>query len=540
VHERPADIPDSAVVAALTRQWALTMRELSYLPVGFGGYHWRAVDQTGSRWFVTVSDLSAPWVSDLTAAMQTAAWLAGDGGLEFVVAPVPTTAGQIVGSLDSRHALTLFPYVDAAPSRFGDEIDDGDRPAIIDLLARLHTATPQRIQLTRRPLELPARPGIEQALASLDAPWRGGPYAEPGRDLLLQYERPLRRALARFDDLLDRVGKAGGPYVITHGEPHPGNLLRTPAGLRLVDWDMTALARPERDLWWVIAGDQDAARYSRRTGSPVNQDALALYRLRWGLDDIAEFVSEIRGPHQQTADTLVSWTSLQDTLEAIAQGLPGSLSHQRRPGDNAGMAPDDSEDPSWLRLALTPILDGAKPSEALGWVFPLAPVVTQAAAGAGHWAAGRRQRALAEWAGAAGFGLVAWGLATEAPTRAEADENIQQLQNDLLRRFGKQAPATAGTETPMAGRLERYSRIFRLDVVLCVVGMVIDVPWRLRHPRRLTALAVAAEAEPVAFNVLRLARAGQQRRPRMAAGSALIAVGSVARLRAASAEPLRD
>ena len=58
----------------------------------------------------------------------------------------------------------------------------------------------------------------------------------------------------------------------------------------------------------------------------------------------------------------------------------------------------------------------------LGWVSPVAPVVTQAAAGAGHWAAGRRQRALAEWAGAAGFGLVAWGLGTEAPTVAEVQE----------------------------------------------------------------------------------------------------------------------
>jgi spectinomycin phosphotransferase len=83
---------------------------------------------------------------------------------------------------------------------------------------------------------------------------------------------------------------------------------------------MTALARPERDLWWVISGDQDAERYSCRTGRTVNQDALALYRLRWGLDDIAEFRSEIRGPHERTADTLVSWTGLQEAPEAIAEG----------------------------------------------------------------------------------------------------------------------------------------------------------------------------------------------------------------------------
>jgi len=128
---------------------------------------------------------------------------------------------------------------------------------------------------------------------------------------------------------------------------------------------------------------------------------------------------------------------------------------------------------------------------------PLSLVVTQAAAGAGHWAAGRRQRALAEWAGAAGFGLVAWGLG-------------------------------------------RVSRFFRWSGRASPVAwMVIGVPWRLRHPRRLTALAIANEAPNVAFSVLRAARAVQRRRPRIAAGSALVAAGSVARLRAASAEPLR-
>ena len=320
MRELPADIRDSDVAAALARQWALAVRDMSYLPVGFGGYHWLAADQAGSRWFVTVSDLAAPWVRDLPAAMQTAAWLATEAGLEFVVAPVPTTAGQVVGTLDSRHALTLFPYLDAAPGRFEDPVDDGDRAAIIDMLARLHTAIHQGIQVPGQPLQLlAARQAIGRALASLGVPWNGGPYAEPGRDLLARYEQPLRQAFARFDALLGRVREAGGPCVITHGEPHPGNLLRTPAGLCLVDWGMTALARPERDLWWVISGDQDAARYSWRTGWTVNRDALALYRLRWSLDDISEFLSEIRGPHQRTADTLVSWTGLQETLDAITR-----------------------------------------------------------------------------------------------------------------------------------------------------------------------------------------------------------------------------
>jgi hypothetical protein len=69
--------------------------------------------------------------------------------------------------------------------------------------------------------------------------------------------------------------------------------------------------------------------------------------------------------------------------------------------------------------------------------------------------------------------------------------------------------------------------------------MVIGVPWGLRHPRRLTVLAIASEAPNVVLNILWAARAVQRRRPRIAAGSALVVAGSVARLRAASAEPLR-
>src|SRR6266700_2536838 len=89
------------------------------------------------------------------------------------------------------------------------------------MLAQLHTAAPKDIQVPSRPLELAARQVIDQALASLSIPWTGGPYAEPGRDLLARYEEPVRQALARFDGLLDRVREAGGPYVITHGEPTP-------------------------------------------------------------------------------------------------------------------------------------------------------------------------------------------------------------------------------------------------------------------------------------------------------------------------------
>jgi hypothetical protein len=152
-------------------------------------------------------------------------------------------------------------------------------------------------------------------------------------------------------------------------------------------------------------------------------------------------------------------------------------------GDNAGMARDDR----WaqvLRLAL-PILDEARPAGMLGWAPRVAPVVTQAVVGAGHWAAGRRRRALAAWMSAAGYGLVAWGLGTEAPTPAEVRENMQQniqrLQREgVVREPGTKAPP-AGTQTPAARRLERYlSRIapvFRATDTPCTGLLPLSWEW---------------------------------------------------------------
>ena len=216
-----------------------------------------------------------------------------------------------------------------------------------------------------------------------------------------------------------------------------------------------------------------------------------------------------------------------------------------------------ARDDSWaqvLRVAFLPVLDAARPMGMLGWVPRVAPVVTQAAVGAGHWAAGRRRRALAAWASAAGYGLVAWGLGTEAPTGAEVrenmEQNIQRLQREgLLREPGTKAPAAAGTPTPAARRLERHlSRVAPLfkatdtpmyRLASTVVGMVLGVWWGMRWPRRLTVLAIAVEAPNAVSHVPWVARAVQRRRPRIAAGWALVAAGTVARLRAASAEPLR-
>ena len=115
----------------------------------------------------------------------------------------------------------------------------------------------------------------------------------------------------RFDELA-RAAADGGPAVITHGEPHPGNIMRSASRLLLIDWDTAGLALPERDLWLAAGDDVRAAdRYAELTGRRVSGAAMDLYRLRWSLDyDIALFVGDFRGPHEQDEDTELAWAGL--------------------------------------------------------------------------------------------------------------------------------------------------------------------------------------------------------------------------------------
>jgi spectinomycin phosphotransferase len=322
----PGHIDQRELARVLDRQWGLAPAGLRHLPLGFGDHHWELTDGAGGRWFVTVAALAGGWrgtgpeagYADLRAAMETVVAL-GQAGLEFAVAPVPTAAGQALAPFGRQHAVTVFPYLDGTSTDFGDELPEADRRALIGVLARLHDATPlARRTAPARSLAPASRPALEAALRQLDRPWPGGPYSEPARQLLTRQAPRLARALACFDELA-RAASRSGPAVITHGEPHPGNIVRGAGQMRLIDWDTVGLALPERDLW-MVAGDDPgaAARYVELTGRPVSGAAMRMYRMRWSLDDIALAVRDFRAPHEQNEDTGLTWETLTEEIGEIA------------------------------------------------------------------------------------------------------------------------------------------------------------------------------------------------------------------------------
>jgi len=323
---------------------------LRYAPVGGGSYHWVVTAGPAGRWFVTVDDLDGKgWLgrtrpavfAGLGAALDASVTLRHEAGLRFVAAPVPTLDGQAVRPLGARHAVAVYPYLPGAPGQWDHPLPAPELDELVAMLAALHRVDPATVRLPHREMDLSWRGDLEVALRELGRPWTGGgPFTEPARALLVGAAGPVRRGLEALDQWASSPAVAVN-LVITHGEPHPGNVIRTSAGgarlptagarlpadagparggIMLIDWDTVALAPPERDLWMVATETGDELRrYTELTGRPVDVTTLELYRLRWALDDLSCFIRDLRAPHRRTPGTEHAWQALETTIAQLTR-----------------------------------------------------------------------------------------------------------------------------------------------------------------------------------------------------------------------------
>jgi spectinomycin phosphotransferase len=221
-----------------------------------------------------------------------------------------TTRGESLRRIGSRYTVALFPFEDGETGTFG-RYETAERRALVAMLAQLHRA-PVVGSLTKRvDLELPGRRRLQAALRELNQTWSGGPLSEPARKLLAPHASDLAELLALSDRLSVDVARRSTDWVVTHGEPHGGNLMRVGENHVLVDWDTVALAPPERDLWMLVSDNGEEAKgYADATGHELDAAAMSFFRLRWDLADIASFSDLLRSPHEQTEDTEWAYDAL--------------------------------------------------------------------------------------------------------------------------------------------------------------------------------------------------------------------------------------
>lgn len=317
---------------ALSDSWGFRLASLSYQTVGFGSHHWLAAYSGGLKLFATVDVLSEKLRDDadttsavyarLDQAFESALSLRHDAGLEFVVAPLPTTGGRVLRRLTDRYSLVVHPYLaDCHSGQDGEFETSADRHTVLAMLVRLHS-----VNATLPPIDdfaIPGRAALLAAMRSTGEPWQAGPYGTRSRDLLARHAADLGALLDAFDGLAGRVRTRGDRMVITHGEPDAANVLKTRDGFVFVDWESALLAPPERDLWALAESDPDVLDvYSAATGSAIDADALELYRMWYDLAEISSYIRWFRNAHDGTADAAEGWQNLQYFLRRLGYENP--------------------------------------------------------------------------------------------------------------------------------------------------------------------------------------------------------------------------
>jgi len=324
----PDRLSSDELAQVLSDGWGLTAASIGYRAVGFGSHHWEVTGTDAVRWFVTADDLGlkqsagepdAAAPGRLRAALATALGLR-DCGISFVIAPVRTLTGEPLMLTGQRMGVALYPHVGGQSFPWGDFPTPEHRRGVLDMIIALHTA-PARARRHARTedFSVPLRDELELACQRAAAGWAAGPYASRAAALVDGNAAKIRRLLRRHDDLVEEARRHPGRVVLTHGEPHPGNTMRTSAGWVLIDWDTVLLAPPERDLCSLDPGDGSViAAYADATGTVPLPPLLELYRIRWDVADLAVMVSQFWRPHAGSQDDEMCW----DLLRSLIGRLP--------------------------------------------------------------------------------------------------------------------------------------------------------------------------------------------------------------------------
>ena len=328
MQDEPAGLTRHQVAATLRSRWGVGVQTIEYAPVGFGSHHWRVLDDAGRRWFVTADQPSNVLGGGLDAAANEAALLAAyetasalsAAGLDFIVAPLATTDGKVIAYPAPDWCVALFPHVEGVACGNSTWDSAADLTRAVSLVGRLHSMQPPGVT---QPWSgtVPNRSHLEAALAALDLPWNTGPYAEPTRQSLAGARTTVETQLARYDRLAQRVIAMPDPWVITHGEPHQANFIKTlDRSLHLIDWGTARLGPRERDLWMLLEGGSGLDAYRATAGDYTPRpEAIALFGLLWQLTDLSIYIHRFRETHGNGEDDAKSFWGVEQTLTWLAE-----------------------------------------------------------------------------------------------------------------------------------------------------------------------------------------------------------------------------
>lgn len=144
-------------------------------------------------------------------------------------------------------------------------------------------------------------------------------YQKQLLEAINQHRPEILQTLDRYDDLGRSASALQTPFVVTHGDPTPGNLIfDTENQLHLIDWDGVCLGPPEKDLVSFTGERFEAVleRYftERQGNISLHAKIFGFYIYEWTLNEIRDYGTKILFKNDDAKQNEYDWESLQDYL----------------------------------------------------------------------------------------------------------------------------------------------------------------------------------------------------------------------------------
>ena len=303
----------------LSAAYDLPLQSITFFPEGEDSYGYIVLSETGEKYFAKAST-SVP-----NSCLQAASFLRHRCNISSVVAPLETKKDDL--SVPWQHfRVSLFPFIEGKSRwdlwKAGKDFRDTHLSETGALLATIHecpdTIVPNALAKTE--YVLPLR---HELYTVLEAPAQQTSPQNRYQKLLFEaiarYRSEILQAIERYDSLGRSAAARQTPFVITHGDPTPGNLiLDTEERLHLIDWDGACLGPPEKDLVSFTGERFEVVleRYlmERQDNISLHADIFGFYIYEWAINEIRDYGTKILFKNDDPTQNAYDWESLQDYL----------------------------------------------------------------------------------------------------------------------------------------------------------------------------------------------------------------------------------
>jgi spectinomycin phosphotransferase len=298
MREQPG-IPEERLRACLQDEYNLISITFEFLPLGldYNAGVYRVVSEQGTAYLLKVT--SRPLYEPRCLVPR----YLNEQGITSVVAPVPTRSGALWTLLE-EWTVIVYPFIDGDTSWTG--MTDEQWQEVGAIFQQIHqvmlppfgfeslrkeTFDPTEYARWIRTFEtqhLHSRRGGSGSSRALRADWRA-------------HQSTIHTAVASLEKLAEVLQSRTLPYVISHADLHPANLLRDHAGhVYVIDWDEVMLAPKERDFIFVKASSADSEALPGTTAffrgygqTEIDWIALTYYRYERVIQDLIACAQEV-------------------------------------------------------------------------------------------------------------------------------------------------------------------------------------------------------------------------------------------------------